>query len=27
VHSFAKLVTKILANRLAPRLDSLVSTN
>ena len=27
VHSFAKLVTKILANRLAPRLNSLVSTN
>jgi hypothetical protein len=27
VHSFAKLITKILANRLAPFLDSLVSTN
>jgi hypothetical protein len=27
IHSFAKLVTKILANRLAARLDSMVSTN
>jgi hypothetical protein len=27
VHSFAKIVTKILANRLAPFLASLVSTN
>jgi len=27
VHSFAKLVTKILANRLADRLDELVSSN
>jgi len=27
VHSFAKLVTKILANRLAPHLSSLVATN
>lgn len=27
VHSFGKLVTKILANRLAPLLDSLVSSN
>lgn len=27
VHSFAKLVTKIMANRLAPRLHSLVSVN
>jgi hypothetical protein len=27
VHSFAKLVTKILANRLAPHMDKLVSTN
>jgi hypothetical protein len=27
VHSFGKLITKILANRLAPYLDSLISTN
>jgi hypothetical protein len=27
VHSFAKLVTKLLANRLAPLLDSIVATN
>lgn len=27
VHSFAKLVTKILANRLAPQLNTLVATN
>jgi hypothetical protein len=27
VHSFAKLITKILANRLAPELDKMVSTN
>ena len=27
VHSFAKLVTKLLANRLAPLLDSMVATN
>jgi hypothetical protein len=27
VHSFAKLVTKILANRLAERLDEMVSPN
>jgi len=27
VHSFGKLLTKILANRLAPLLDSLVSSN
>jgi hypothetical protein len=27
VHSFAKLVTKILANRLAPLLNSMISTN
>ena len=27
VHSFAKLITKILANRLAPRLNELVSPN
>ena len=27
VHSFAKLVTKILANRLAGRLDEMVSSN
>jgi hypothetical protein len=27
VHSFAKLITKILANRLAPRLDAMVATN
>lgn len=27
VHSFAKLVTKMLANRLAPLLDSMVATN
>jgi hypothetical protein len=27
VHNFAKLVTKILANRLAPLLDSMVATN
>jgi hypothetical protein len=27
VHSFAKLLTKILANRLAPELDKLVGTN
>lgn len=27
VHSFAKLVTKIMANRLAPHLNSLVSSN
>lgn len=27
VHSFAKLITKILANRLAPLLDSMISTN
>jgi hypothetical protein len=27
VHSFAKLVTKILANRLAPHMDKLVTTN
>jgi len=27
VHSFGKLLTKILANRLAPFLDSLISTN
>ena len=27
IHSFAKLVTKILANRLAPLLPSLISTN
>ena len=27
VHSFAKLVTKILANRLASKLDKLVSSN
>jgi len=27
VHSFAKLVTKILANRLASKLDQLVSPN
>jgi hypothetical protein len=27
VHSFAKLVTKILANRLAPILDSMIATN
>jgi hypothetical protein len=27
VHSFAKLVTKILANRLAPLLNSMVATN
>lgn len=27
VHSFAKLVTKILANRLAPKLPDIVATN
>jgi len=27
VHSFAKLVTKMMANRLAPQLDSLVASN
>jgi hypothetical protein len=27
VHSFAKLVTKLMANRLAPQLNSLVATN
>jgi hypothetical protein len=27
IHSFAKLITKILANRLAPLLDSLVAAN
>ena len=27
VHSFAKLVTKMMANRLAPHLDKLVATN
>jgi hypothetical protein len=27
VHSFAKLITKLLANRLAGRLDHLVSPN
>jgi hypothetical protein len=27
IHSFAKLTTKILANRLAPLLDSLVTAN
>jgi hypothetical protein len=27
VHNFAKLITKILANRLAPQLDKMVSTN
>jgi hypothetical protein len=27
IHSFAKLVTKILANRLSARLDSLISKN
>jgi hypothetical protein len=27
VHSFGKLLTKILANRVAPILDSLISTN
>ena len=27
VHSFAKLVTKLLANRLAPRLQQIVSPN
>jgi hypothetical protein len=27
VHSFAKLITKIMANRLAPLLNSLVATN
>lgn len=27
VHSFAKLITKIMANRLAPKLQSLVANN
>lgn len=27
VHSFAKLITKIFANRLAPRLDTMIATN
>ena len=27
IHSFAKLIAKILANRLVPFLDSLVATN
>lgn len=27
VHSFAKLVTKIMATRLAPKLDSMITTN
>ena len=27
IHSFAKLVTKLMANRLAPLLPSLISTN
>jgi hypothetical protein len=27
IHSFAKLIMKVLANKLAPHLDSLIATN